>query len=66
MKDPLLQEQTASEPLTLQQEYDMRISWHNDENSKNLNITGTQSNMLEFNIEVIHLINIFGLRKLNC
>ncbi|SPO19777.1 related to N-acetyltransferase [Ustilago trichophora] len=31
MKDPLIQEQTASEPLSLDEEYEMQRSWANDE-----------------------------------
>ncbi len=31
MKDPLIQEQTASEPLTLAEEYEMQQSWAVDE-----------------------------------
>ncbi|CAG8520963.1 6054_t:CDS:10 [Funneliformis mosseae] len=32
MQSPFLQEMTASEPLTLEQEYEMQRSWHVDEN----------------------------------
>ncbi|PIK51617.1 putative N-acetyltransferase 9-like protein-like, partial [Apostichopus japonicus] len=32
MKSKELQELTASEPLTLQEEYEMQLSWHQDEN----------------------------------
>ncbi|GAN05913.1 N-acetyltransferase 9 isoform X2 [Mucor ambiguus] len=31
MKSPFLQEMTASEPLTLEEEYEMQESWHQDE-----------------------------------
>lgn len=31
MKSPFLQEMTASEPLTLEEEYEMQTSWHEDE-----------------------------------
>ena len=34
MQSPELLEQTASERLTLEQEYDMQNSWFQDENSK--------------------------------
>lgn len=34
MQSPELLEQTASERLTLDQEYDMQQSWFQDENSK--------------------------------
>lgn len=34
MKSPFLQEMTASEPLTLEEEYAMQKSWHEDEESK--------------------------------
>lgn len=32
-KDPALQEATASEPLSLEEEYDMQRSWHQDPKS---------------------------------
>ncbi|GAA5798085.1 hypothetical protein HPULCUR_003485 [Helicostylum pulchrum] len=31
MKSPFLQEMTASDPLTLEEEYEMQTSWHQDE-----------------------------------
>lgn len=34
MKSPELQQLTASEPLTLEQEYDMQRSWREDDDSK--------------------------------
>lgn len=34
MKSPELQQLTASEPLTLEQEYDMQRSWREDNDSK--------------------------------
>lgn len=34
MKSPELQQLTASEPLTLDQEYDMQRSWREDDDSK--------------------------------
>lgn len=34
MADPKLQQLTASEPLSLDQEYDMQETWRNDEDSK--------------------------------
>lgn len=36
MQSAELLEQTASERLTLEQEYDMQRSWFQDENSKDL------------------------------
>jgi hypothetical protein len=36
MKSPFLQEMTASEPLTLEEEYEMQTSWHEDEESTNM------------------------------
>lgn len=34
MKSPELQQLTASEPLTLDQEYDMQKSWREDDDSE--------------------------------
>lgn len=34
MKSPELQQLTASEPLTLEQEFDMQRSWREDDDSK--------------------------------
>ncbi|KAL3145231.1 hypothetical protein ABBQ32_000978 [Trebouxia sp. C0010 RCD-2024] len=34
MQDPKLQEATASEPLTLQEEYDMQLSWADEADSE--------------------------------
>ena len=34
MQDPVIRSQTASEPLTLQQEYEMQLSWMTDEDSE--------------------------------
>ncbi|KAI7905025.1 GNAT domain-containing protein [Cokeromyces recurvatus] len=39
MKSPFLQEMTASEPLTLEEEYDMQRSWHEDEEKLTFIIT---------------------------
>ena len=39
MQDPVLLEQTASEPLTLEQEYEMQVSWTEDKNSKEYQCT---------------------------
>lgn len=36
MSDPELQKLTASESLTLEQEYEMQETWRNDEDSKKL------------------------------
>jgi hypothetical protein len=36
MKSPFLQEMTASEPLTLEEEYEMQTSWHEDEESTSM------------------------------
>lgn len=33
MQDPVLQAQTASEPLTLDEEYEMQQSWRDDDDS---------------------------------
>ena len=34
MKSPELLEATASEPLTLEEEYDMQQKWHHDADSR--------------------------------
>lgn len=36
MSDPELQQLTASEPLTLGQEYEMQQTWRHDEDSKSI------------------------------
>jgi len=36
MEDVNLRQLTASEPLTLEEEYAMQLSWLNDENSESL------------------------------
>lgn len=38
MKNPELQQLTASDPLTLQEEYEMQISWRIDDDSKKIKI----------------------------
>ena len=37
MQDPVLRSQTASEPLTLEQEHEMQQSWIRDNDSKIIN-----------------------------
>jgi len=34
MEDASLRQLTASEPLSLEEEYEMQLSWLNDDNSK--------------------------------
>lgn len=36
MKDPIIQEQTASEPLSLEEEYEMQRSWAEDTDSESI------------------------------
>lgn len=52
MQSAELLEQTASERLTLEQEYDMQRSWFQDENSKDLlcSFFGLIKNHLNMNI----------------
>jgi len=38
MEDVNLRQLTASEPLTLEEEYEMQLCWLNDENSKKKSI----------------------------
>jgi hypothetical protein len=37
-KDPALLEATASEPLSIEEEYEMQASWAQDETSKSLHL----------------------------
>ena len=34
LQNPVLQQQTASEPLTIEEEYEMQAKWQVDEDSK--------------------------------
>lgn len=38
MSDPELLKLTASEPLSIEQEYEMQETWRNDEDSKEFNL----------------------------
>ncbi|CAO3610918.1 unnamed protein product [Mucor fragilis] len=44
MKSPFLQEMTASEPLTLEEEYEMQESWHQDQEKLTFIITSLPNN----------------------
>ncbi|KAI9304118.1 GNAT domain-containing protein [Cunninghamella echinulata] len=69
MKSPFLQEMTASEPLTLEEEYDMQKSWHEDDRKCTFIIlalkenTQLDSNMtsteIQENTKMIGDVNIF-------
>lgn len=52
MKSPELQQLTASEPLTLDQEYDMQKSWREDDDSEPPSVKLTQ-NGPKFQITVL-------------
>lgn len=48
MKNEDLLEMTASEPLSIEEEYEMQKSWHIDENSTKYLITSNNKNVLLF------------------
>lgn len=50
MKSPELQQLTASEPLTLEQEFDMQRSWREDDDSKEVDPHGVHAFVTVFSV----------------
>ncbi|KAI8139209.1 GNAT domain-containing protein [Fennellomyces sp. T-0311] len=62
MQSPFLQEMTASEPLTLEEEYAMQRSWHEDEKKCTFILLAPHDNASPFskeNAQMIGDVNIF-------